>query len=270
MKFDMSAAWRDATSMMAGNREVLLVVAGLFFFLPSVVLGFVMGDMEELAMADPTNAANAVLAVYSNFWWVMLLISIASIVGYLALLALLRDNSRPTVADAIRIGVSGLLPALGTYLILGFGLGLAAAVLIAIAGAIGNGPIATVIAALVGVGFVYVCIKVSLAGPVIAIDKVRNPITILSRSWQLTRGNTLRLALFFLLLGIVYIVVAAVAGMIVGALTLALGTGIGLTINAVISGAISAVVSVVLVAVIAATHRQLAGPSAEAASHTFE
>ena len=38
MKFSMSEAWRDATAMMSANREVLLIVAGIFFLLPSVVL----------------------------------------------------------------------------------------------------------------------------------------------------------------------------------------------------------------------------------------
>ena len=34
MKFDMSEAWRDAVAMMTANREVLLIVAGIFFLLP--------------------------------------------------------------------------------------------------------------------------------------------------------------------------------------------------------------------------------------------
>ena len=32
MKFDMSAAWNEATRLMAANRDVLLIVAGVFFF----------------------------------------------------------------------------------------------------------------------------------------------------------------------------------------------------------------------------------------------
>src|SRR5690606_31577268 len=269
MKFDMSAAWRDATTMMAGNREVLLIVAGLFFFLPSVIMGLAMGDVQELAMADPENAAEAIATVYGSLWWLILLLSLASIVGYLALLALLRDHSRPTVGHAIRIGLAGLLPAIGTYLVLALALGIAGTALIALSAAAGGAAMALVLVILF-VGFVYLCVKFSLAGPVIAIDKVYNPLTVLARSWQLTKGNSFRLFLFYLLIFIAYFVVAMVVGMVFGVLTLAIGAGASLTVNAVISGAISAVVSVVRVAVIAAAHRQLSGPSAEAVSETFE
>lgn len=269
MKFNMSEAWRDATAMMAGNREVLLVIAGLFFFLPSVVLGLAMGEVQEFAMADPENAAEAMAAVYGSYWWLVLLLSLASIIGYLSLLALLRDHSRPTVGQAIKIGLTGLLPAIGAYLIVSLGIGIAALALIALGGAAG-----VAVAALAGliafVGFIYVCVKVSLSGPVIAIDKIYNPLTVLARSWRLTKGNSFRLFLFYFLIFVAYFVVAIVLGIVFGGLTLALGSSIGLTLNAVVSGAISAAVSVVLVAVIAAAHRQLSGLSAEAINQTFE
>lgn len=266
----MSDAWRDATAMMVGNREVLLIVAGLFFFLPSVILGIALGDVQELALADPETAAEAMISIYGSYWWLILLLSLASIIGYLALLALLRDHSRPTVGDAIKIGIAGMLPAIGTYLLLSFGLGIAAVALIAISAALGSGAMVALVGVIVAIGFVYLCVKFSLAGPVIAIDKVYNPLTVLARSWRLTRGNSFRLFLFYLLIFIVYLVIAAVISMVFGALALALGDSVGLTLNAVISGAISAAVSVVLVAVIAAAHRQLSGPSAAAVSETFE
>lgn len=270
MKFNMSVAWRDATAMMAGNREVLLIVAGLFFFLPSLVLGFALGDAQELAMADPENAGAMMVTIYGRWWWLLTLIMIASIVGYLALLALLRDHSRPTVGEAMRIGLTGLLPAIGTYLVLTLGLGLVIGILLAIAAASGSVGVAVLIGTLAGILAIYVSVKVSLSGPIIAIDKVHNPIKVLARSWRLTKGNSVRLALFYVLLLIVYIVVATVLGMIVSALGLVIGASGGLIVNTVVSGLISAVISVVFVAVIAAAHRQLAGPSAEAVSETFE
>ncbi len=274
MKFDMSAAWRDATAMMTRNREVLLIIAGLFFFLPSVVLALFTGDtqaeMESIAISDPELATQAAMAVYGQWWWLLVLISLASIVGYLALLALLRDHTRPTVGQAIRIGITGLLPAIGTYILLVIGLGLGIGILAAVAVGTGSTAIGALIVVIAAVLAIYVSVKLSLSGPVIAIDKVYNPIKVLTRSWRLTKGNSLRLFLFYLLLAIVYIVIAVILGMIVGALTLAVGTGVGLTLNGILSGLISAAMSVVFVAVIAAAHRQLAGPSAAAVSETFE
>lgn len=273
MKFDMSDAWRDATAMMAGNREVLLILAGLFFFLPSLILGLVMGDVQAevqaFAVSDPESATRAAMAIYGQWWWLLLLITLASLVGYLGLLALLRDNRRPTVAEAIKIGFIGLLPAIGAYILLCLSLGLGIGLLLVLASTLG-GMIGALLGVLIGVLAIYVTVKVSLSGPVIAIDKVYNPVTILGRSWRLTKGNSLRLFLFYLLLFIVYLVIAAVMGMIVSVMTLAMGPGTGQVVNAVLSGAISAIVSVVFVAVIAAVHRQLAGSSAATASNTFE
>ena len=274
MKFNMSEAWRDATAMMSGNREVLLIVAGLFFFLPSLVLGLALGDVqsevESLATGNPESATRIAFSIYGQWWWLLLLIAIVSVVGYLALLALLRDTSRPTVGEAIRIGFVGLLPAIGTYIVLWLGLGFGAAVLAMIARASGSSAIGLLIGAIIVVLAVYVAIKVSLSGPVIAIDKVYNPFKVLARSWRLTKGNSLRLFLFYLLLVIVYFVIALVVGMVVGVLTFAAGQSVGLIVNAFLSGAISAAAGVVFVAVLAAAHRQLAGPSSAAVSQTFE
>jgi hypothetical protein len=270
MKFDMSAAWRDATAMIAGNREVLLIVGGLFFFLPSVALTFSMGEMEEMMLADPEAASAAMLSLYADWGWLIFLVSLASIVGYLALLALLRDHSRPTVGEALKTALIGLLPALGASILAYLGMGLVGGLLIGIAIAAGSPALAFVAGAIVFVGVVYVGVKLSLSGPVVAIDKVFNPIRILTRSWGLTKGNSFRLLLFYLLLIIVYFVLAIVLDVVIGGLTLAVGPDTGLIVNAVLNGLLSAAFTVVFVAVLAAAHRQLSGPSAEAVSATFE
>jgi len=275
--FNMSEAWRDATAMMARNREVLLIVAGLFFFLPSLVLNFAMGDAQSLAMTDPEAAEGALLAAYSEWSWLVVLIVIVSMVGSLALLALLRDHDRPTVGEAIRAGLLALLPAFGTYVILGIGALLVAFLTIALFGPIlgvdATNPDLAQMTLLVAIAFaimVFPAVKFSLSTPVIAVDKVYNPLKALARSWRLTRGSGLRMLLFYVLLFVVYLVLAMVAGMVAAALGLIVGPDAGLIISALISGALSAATSVVIVAVIAAAHRQLAGSSAEAVSQTFE
>ena len=56
MKFDMSAAWNEATRLMAANRDVLLIVAGVFFFLPYVA--FMLIFMNELTALEKTWMAH--------------------------------------------------------------------------------------------------------------------------------------------------------------------------------------------------------------------
>lgn len=270
MKFDMSEAWREAVAMMTANREVLLVVAGIFFLLPSVVLALSMGNLDEVMMSDPEAAQAQIYALYAQWWWLLALVLLVQAVGFLALLALLRDSSRPTVAEALKTGLVGLLPAFGAYIVMTVGLGLMVGALFGVAGVIGNAAIAALIALLVVVLVIYVFVKLSLSGPVIAIDRVFNPVKVLTRSWQLTKGNSFRLFLFYMLLSIVYVIVTLLLVPIVGAATLAFGQDTALLISGIVSGLISAGVTVVFVAIIAAVHRQLSGPSPAAVSETFE
>jgi hypothetical protein len=270
MKFDMSAAWRDAMAMVSANREVLLVVAGIFFFLPSAVLGFAVGDVQEAMLADPESAQKVMLSVYSSWSWLIALAALVTAVGYLALLALLRDHRRPTVGEAIKTGLIGLLPAIGTYLLLAFGIGLVFAVLAGTARAVGSPGLSLVLGLIAVILVIYLAVKVSLAGPVIAIDKVYNPFRVLTRSWRLTKGNSVRLFLFYLLLFIAYFVIALVVSAVIGLLVVVIGPAIGSPLNAIASALISAVVTVIFAAVLAAVHRQLGGPSAAAVSEPFE
>lgn len=270
MKFDMSAAWRDAVAMISANREVLLVVAGIFFFIPSMVTGLLIGEPERMAIANIEDAQRQMLATYTEWGWLLAIAAVFTMVGYLALLALLRDHNRPTVGEAIKIGLMGLLPAIGTYLVLVLGLGLAFGILLAIAAATGNEAIAAIVTILVVAIFIYVLVKVSLSWPVIAIDKVFNPFKILGRSWRLTKGNSLRLFLFYLLLLVAVIVISTVVSLVGAAFVLAVGESVGLTINAFLSALVGAAASIVFVGVFAAVHRQLTGPSAATLSETFE
>lgn len=275
MKFSMSEAWRDATVMMSANREVLLIVAGLFFLLPSLVPVLAMPEMlsvQDAIIADPENASAMINDLFATWGWTLLIVGIGlvlwQIVGYLALLALLRDTSRPTVGEALKAGLRGLLPALGFYVILAIAL----IVLFVVVGVIASASavLGVILMLACFVLLIYVMVKLSLVLAVIAIESTANPIAAMARSWQLTKGNSLRLFLFFLLIVIVYLVVSIVVGGVLGALVFALGTTTALVVNGAISGILSAAFTVVLVAVVAATHRQLSGPSAAAVSETFE
>lgn len=271
MKFSMSEAWREATAMIAANREVLLIVAGIFFFLPSLAVNWALGDLPEMMMADPEKMQDAILALYLSLWWLIVLAWVVSMVGSLTLLALLRDHNRPTVGQAIVAGLVGFLPWLVAYVLLGVALLVVLGAIGFLMGLVGNVAIAFVGVLIMLAVMFYVMVKVSLSGPVIAIDKVYNPITILTRSWQLTKGNSLRLFLFYLLIWIVYVVVSGVVtGIINVILALAAGSDTALLVTAIVSALITGLFSLVLVAVQAAAHRQLAGPSAGALNATFE
>ena len=45
MRFSMSDAWNDAMALMRRNREVLAIVAGVFFLLPGLVMTVMFADV---------------------------------------------------------------------------------------------------------------------------------------------------------------------------------------------------------------------------------
>jgi hypothetical protein len=273
MKFDMGRAWSEAVAMIAGNRELLLVVAGIFFFLPSLLLSMLGPDMATLSAMDPEQAEQmfeAVAALYADAWWLVLIVVVAQLIGYIALLALLRDDAHPTVGDAIRTGLKGMLPSLATYLVFVLGCSLALTLLVGLATLTGVVAL-TGVAMLIGlVGMIYLAVKASLSAPVIAIERMFNPLAVLARSWRLTKGNSLRLFAFYLLLTVVYVVISMVLGFVLMGLVALLGDSGGRIVSGLVSGLIGAIATVVFVAVLAAVHRQLAGPSVAGISETFE
>lgn len=274
MKLDMSRAWNDATAMISANKEMVLVLAGVFFFLPYLVLMLMLPDMSGgmpvQTTANSDAAMEQMLSVYADNWWAFLLIGILQGIGMLAGLALLGASSRPTVKDAIASGVKGLLPYIGVQILQTLILLLVLGVPIAIAAATGSVALMVIVGLLAFIGFLYLFTKFSLAPPAIAIDGVMNPVTALKRSWELTKGNTLRLFLFYALLLIALVVVAMLVAMILGLIFALMGAQAAVIGNGIVAALINAAYVMVFLAAWAAVHRQLAGPSTESIRETFE
>ncbi len=279
MNFDSSRAWRDATALVQANREVLIAVAGVFFLLPGIASALFLTDYQNNLMANLGNSAAVRQLMEGNVGKVMsfgLISLLLQSVGHMAMLALLTDRSRPTVGQAMGIAVRAFPTLAATILIVFAGYLLGALVYAVLAGVVGVatgiGMLTFVLILLLAGVMVYIMVKLSLTMPVIVIEKVLNPFAALTRSWRLTRGNSLRLFLFYLLLALIYLVVATVfGGGIMLITTLAVGEGtLSLVVTALVSGLFGAAASLVITAILAAIHRQLAGPSAESLGATFD
>ena len=279
MNFDSSRAWRDAMALVQANREVLIAVAGVFFLLPGIASALFLTDYQNNLMANIGNSAAVRQLMEGNVGKVMsfgLISLLLQSVGHMAMLALLTDRTRPTVGQALGIAVRAFPTLAATILIVFAGYLLGALIYAVFAGVLGVATgiemLTFVLILLLAGVMVYVMVKLSLTMPVIVIEKVLNPFAALTRSWRLTRGNSLRLFLFYLLLVLIYLVIATVfGGGIMLIATLAAGEGtLSLVVTALVSGLFGAVASLLITAILAAIHRQLAGPSAESLGATFD
>lgn len=293
MRFSMSAAWNDATALMQRNKEVLAIVAGVFFLLPSLVMAVLFAEQQAQAMTMvqsmlqgqvlQEDGAVPLQAVPGWFIAVGLGLFLVQLIGYLALLAIMDDRRRPTVGEAIGMAFKCLLPLIGAFILFVIGyfvcallLSLLVGVVVAgIGAATGStaisGGLTLILSIAVLVAVFYVLVRLSLTLAEMVLGQKLNPIKAYAGSWRLTQGNSFRLFLFYLLLLIVYVVISMVIfGVLLGALGLTLSPTASGLVMGLISGVVGAVFGVVAMAIVAATYRQLAGPSAEAVRETFE
>jgi hypothetical protein len=271
MKLEMNRAWSHAMALVKANKDVVFVVAGVFFFLPYLVFLTAMPDMA--AMGDPATADAAfeqMGAFYADAWWAMLLISIIQGVGMLGLLALLTDHRRPTVGQALKIGAGKILPYLAAYILLAMAVGMVAVLLIG--GSAATGSVAVGLVGLLAAFALaaYAFVKFSLVAPVLVKEGVGNPVSALKRSWQLTKGNSLRLFAFYFLLLIAVFVLMAVISIVIGLLLALVGPDAEAFGSALLGSLMNAVWATVFLAVLAAVHDQLGGTSRAQISETFE
>ena len=262
IKFDSNLAWKDAVAAVSANREVLLALAGVFFLLPTLAFTLLFRVPEPAAGMTAEQQAQMTLDFLTSALPLIIPMAILQLAGTLALLTLLTDRARPTVGQAIRQGFSGMVPYFISQMLFGMALGLGGGVLLGVAAASGSQALASLILAVVLAAAVYVMIRIALVPTTIAMERERNPVAALRRSWNLTRGNAGRIALFFVVLMIALLVMTALLQILIGSLMLILTGAEGARVGVgIVSSAISAVITLYFVAVLASIHKQLAGTS---------
>ena len=271
MKFDSNLAWKQASAAIAANREVVLALAGVFFLLPNLALGLFLPQPEPVPGASQAQMMELTRTYYGSALPFFIPMALIQATGTLAVLTLFTDRTRPTVGEAIRLGLGGIITYLAAQLILGIGIGVVAGLAIAIASLTGSQALVAVLIAILIIGVAYLAVKTSLVAPIVAVERERHALDALRRSWRLMRGNSVRVALFFLLVLVVFLVIISVVMALVGiVLALAVSGETARAIATVVSSALGAIMTLYFVGILAAVHRQLAGPSPEAASAPFE
>ena len=261
MKFDLDTAWKDTTGLLSRNRSLLAVIAGVFFFLPYAALAIALPGMGDLEAAQASGNLDAMMGaindLYASYWWVYLILAIVQGIGLLAMLALVRRRANPTVGQALSTGVKSVPTYIAAQLLQTALFAIVAGLLIGVGAVTGLPALAVLGGVIAFVVVCYIVTKLSLAAPVIAIDGELNPIRALQRSWALTRGNSIRLFFFYLLLLAAFVVLSIVISLVLGLAFAIAGEQAALLGEAVISGLLNAIMIVVIVCVLAAVHTQL-------------
>ena len=236
-KLDFTAAWNDALALLKGNLDTILPIVGVLILLPSIITGYMVPD----PVIDPaaTDGGMTVLMQYFGDiapWGI--LSGVLAIFANATIYALVFNSSRPTVGEAFAIGATFFIPML-------------------LAGLISTVAIFAGLIFLIIPG-IYLAIKFSLTGPAIVSENIKNPIAALSRSWALTKGNSLYILAFYLIIGIVGGIVLFVSTMIFSAIFgLVLPESAALFAALIVKSIFSVVFSVVFLFITIAVYRQL-------------
>jgi len=274
VKLEMNRAWNDALRLLRGSREVTLVIAGAFFFLPYFAFMLLTADplagLREDATPDGKLVAARLWDFYGHVWWIVLIVLIVQAIGMLGLIALLTDRRRPTVGEALKLGGLRMPSYIASYLLVGFGLAVLMMVLSIAVTATGSAALGALAVVIVAFAFVLLFVRLSLVAPVLAKEGVANPLTGLRRSWTLTSRNGWRLLAFFFLLIVAYLVIGLVASMLFGAVFSLLGQEVRQFGDALVTSVLNATWVTLFLAILSAVHDQLRGATRGAGGESYK
>ncbi|KPH60228.1 hypothetical protein ACLIMP_06375 [Novosphingobium aerophilum] len=270
MRFDSNKAWSQASLAVSANREVVLALAGVFFLLPQLVFAIFFPQPEMGSGLSETQVVEAVRAYWNSVLPVMIPVALLQALGTLSLLCLLDTDRRPTVGEAIRSGLKGLLPYLLAQIVAGLALAMVAMVVGGVLGVAGGKAGAAIGLGLALILAIAIGVRLSVTAPVVAVEKTLNPIAALARSWALTKGNTGRLLGFYALLMLAMMVLMIFANVLTLPIALLAPAEVARVAGAVLESILATIMALYFVAVIGQVHRQLAGPSPERIAGTFE
>lgn len=257
----ISRAWTQTSAFVAREASLLMPVAFAFVGLPSVILGQFTPPILPDQPLEPGSWMFAIIPMV-----------ILSIAGGLTLNNLVL---RPgiSVGEAIKLALPRILPLVGAALLMLLA-GMVASIPVLILSAVlggGNVTAGASIALLLMIPlFVLAGVRLIFMNPVAAME-ASGPVAIISRSWQLTRGQFFKLfsmfVAFFVLLLVASMAASAVVGIVV---TVAIGSPsdepIAKLILELVSAVLSTVFSVYLSTMIAQLYVQLSATQGYAKS----
>ncbi len=236
-ELDFTAAWNEGMALLKAHREAALAITGVFMFLPQLIFGY-MFPQPAFDTSNPETVFGELMAFYQLIAPWTLLMGILSGVGFLAINFIAINHTQPATGDAIVMGAKHYVTLLVASILSGLAIGIGLLLLL--------------------VPGLYLAVKFSQIRTVIAAENQLNPITVLSRSWEITKGNSLRIFAFVLII----VIVAAIAmitfnAVLGGGAMLILKGNAGLFISALVAAFSSAVITLLLEFINMGIYRQL-------------
>ncbi len=166
MKLSYDATWQDIAGLLRTHADILLVVTGVFLFLPALAQAFYFPPPPTSGLNEATM--RAFLAYYEENFPAIFAARLVSLSGTGAILALLLGPDRPTVGHAISQALR-LLPTLFLVEVLGQLMVIGGGLLLILPG-------------------LYLMARIALSAAATMAERISNPLRALGRSFAMTKG----------------------------------------------------------------------------------
>ncbi|MEO9469449.1 hypothetical protein [Parasphingorhabdus sp.] len=238
MKLNYMDCWNGAIAILSEHKEAILAIAGVFLFLPSVLLTQFVGqpDVEGLTDSAAIQAAN--VAFFSENWFSYVLMLVVTAIGSLSIYTLFSPSFKGTVSDALVRSLGLLFFFIVTNL---------------------------VVAILMAVGFflfiipgLYLIGRLAVVPMIVADQQQRNPVNAIKESWKNTKNNGWAIFLFLLIILLVGMITLIVFSLVAGLIITLVSGGEGLPLlENIVTNLIGTGFQILILAVVASLYRQL-------------
>ena len=257
MTFDMNRAWNEAIRLLRANPELLVLLAGLFVFVPTLAVYLIepetMAFPQDLNQDDPMPQMNAYFAKVGIY---LIVLQVAQYAGLLTMVALFARR-RPTVGDAIKAGLMALIPLLLLQIMVTLIIVLVSALIFGLLSLAGTAGVVLGVVLIIALTL-YLTARLFPVIATMIFEQLYNPVKAIAASLRITRGHGGKLLVFMLLLGIAGLVISAVAGLPVALLTALISNAeVALFIDAAFSALVGTILTAIIAALIVSVYRQL-------------
>lgn len=236
MKFSLDTAWADMQTIFKGHPEILLIIVGVFSFLPALAWGLAIPP-PDLKSDGINNYANLIAWWQTNAPWFALR-SLVELVGAATIFAMFLTSEQLTVSSALQRAGASIPILVVTYLCAGM-LQVPGFMLLVLPG-------------------LYIMSRTLLSTAIVIAEGVTNPVAAIARSFALTAGNGWRITATLIVIFMTGIVISTATEIVIGSvLRVALAPAIAAPIEHTIEAALATLINLAMTLLVVATYRQL-------------
>lgn len=244
MKLNYMQCWNGALEILRDHKEAILAIAGVFVFLPPLIMGQIVGQPSLEGLTDTSEIQAIQLAFFSENWGYFLIANLLVIFGLVTIYVFIAQPASISVSDA-------LSKAAKTVIVF-----ILANILTAIVTILG-------LFLFVIPGF-YVAARLSLVPMFVAGNDDWNPINALEDSWRATKNNGFSILLFLLMVILVAFITIIVAQLVIGLIIgIATGGAGWLLLQNFFGSLFTTVFQILMIGIVASIYRELTGKSTE-------